>query len=304
MRSLVEDVADVIAPSRSARDLTSRAHPTLTQKTTVIPWGVPRPDVTCDPGAGAEGPLRLGVVGVVADIKGYGRLPDLIEATRSLDVEWHLFGASEGRPLSLPRGGPPIVRHGAYQRGELAGRLREAAVDVCVLPSIGPETCSLAHAEILAAGVPAITSDFGALAERVQETGVGWTFDPWTPESLLTHLRRLVTDRSLVREAARKARELPPWTEQDMAQAHVAIWERARRVIGDEAATHRASLSGAVQRSLVAAERHRDTSVKRLVSAVRHSNRYRDLPLRRLISEPRRRRLESLVRGVRARTKR
>jgi glycosyltransferase involved in cell wall biosynthesis len=294
MRELVSIAAAFVAPSDSVLELVARVHPGILGRARRIDWGVPEPFVRSKRSATEPGPLSIAVVGALSAEKGRRRLPDLFSACRELDVTWHLFGATEGAStLDLRRSAPRIVLHGAYQRHALAGRLVAAGCHVALLPSTKPESFSLVLSEVIAAGLPVVASNVGALSERVSRQGLGWTFDPWAPETLSAVVGKLANNRSSVDDAASRVRALPHRTEAAMVRDHVALWtalgksqRAARRDVGERAGaqwtrgTELAAIGGPAWPA-------------RLVARLRHTDFYRDLPLRRVLPESTRRMLEA-----------
>jgi glycosyltransferase involved in cell wall biosynthesis len=296
--AVLADRADaVIVPSRSALELSARVHPVLRAKATLLPWGVPPAADQCIPGLDPRQPLRIGGVGVLAPVKGTELLTTLVEATAHLHVEWHWFGATEGKRLRAPRGQPKVRLHGAYARERLARELNRARIDVVLLPSIAPETFSLTLSEVLAAGLPVIASDLGALGERVDAAGAGWTVDVHDAGHLAAVLETLTRDRTLLVKHAERVRALPHRSESDMARDHAAVWERVAtqsRLPAAGAWTDARAGADAARRQRPASE----TLPLRALRAVRQSRVYRDLRLRTLLSESTRRALLDRVHRI------
>jgi glycosyltransferase involved in cell wall biosynthesis len=163
------------------------------------------------PGAGeyrgdfevATPPRHVAFVGQAAAHKG---LPDFVAAAansraRHPHVRWSLLGGGTPDSLSMARRAG-IERLGYFRPGTLPRRLREHRIDLAVLPSRFPETHSLVLDECLAAGVPVLAADIGALGERTRALGAGWTFDPERGEAALIEALDLIR--------ATTARETPP----------------------------------------------------------------------------------------------
>jgi glycosyltransferase involved in cell wall biosynthesis len=306
MRRFVEGVDAFVAPSRSALELTERVHPGIAARTRIVPWGVPEPEARCTASALAPGPLRFAVVGAWAPVKGIARLPVLLDACRGLDVEFHLFGVTDGASRHFARASTArVVVHGAYPRQALATRLRRAGCHAAVLPAVGAESFSLTLSEVVAAGLPVLASDLGALGERVREGGLGFVFDPWAPHAFGRLVARLSRDRAELEAAAARVRALPVRTEVDMAEDHAALWaalardRRSRRLApaldaherGEALRTFRdGEARAAAQRKDVVA-----STLAAVARAVRRSDAYRDLPLRRLLPERARKRIEAAM---------
>jgi len=288
MAELVARADAVIAPSASVAKLVGSVQPALSSKLRRIPWGVPRADpLTVEVDGGS---LRIAIVGVLADIKGSGRLPELLASTTDLDVEWHLFGAREGRSLAaVKRSTPRLVVHGAYRRPELAARLAAAGCQLALLPSVAPEAFGLVLAELAAAGCPALVSRLGAFEERIAELGAGWTFDPWSPPELRQQLQSLLADRRKIVRAAGALRKLPPWTAADMTRSHALVW-REVAALGPRCAAAEPARQAA--RARLEGERRSPSLLVPAVRALRRSSFYRDLGLRSWVPEAVRARVE------------
>ena len=309
-------VADAfVAPSRSVLELCTRVHPEVAGRARRITWGTPPPSSHAAPrspgapetphGALSRDPLRIAFVGLLSKPKGRERLVPLLSACRDLDVEWHVFGATEGASLrDVERSAPRVVLHGAYRREDLARRLAVARCDLAFLPSIAAESFSLALSDVLSAGLPALVSDLGALAERVNEESLGWTFDPWVPETLSAVVSRLCADRTLVDEARARVRSRAVRTDVDMARDHVTLWHAlaaspARREAGTDV------LAMALYRE---GERRARGATRSwlfpFVARLRGTLFYQDLRLRGLVSESRRKAVERVVSGLFSRARR
>ncbi|MFN7941418.1 MAG: glycosyltransferase [Thermoanaerobaculia bacterium] len=89
------------------------------------------------------------------------------------DLRWSALGGGESAALAALDLAGVRVR-GYYAAGTLPARLGRERVDLVILPVRTPETYSLVLDECIAAGVPVLASDLGALGERVRELGAGW----------------------------------------------------------------------------------------------------------------------------------
>jgi glycosyltransferase involved in cell wall biosynthesis len=304
MRTLVSSAGAFVAPSDSVLELVRRVHPLVGERAHRIDWGVPEPAPTTDRVPPADsGLLSIAVVGVLSREKGRERLPELLAACRHLPLTWHFFGATEGGSVAdLRRSAPRVVVHGAYRRPALAERLRRAGCHLALLPSIKPESFSLVLSEVLAAGLPVVVSDLGALPERVVRDGFGWAFDPFSPTTLSRLLADLSTNPHRVNLAAAHVRARPQRAEQAMADDHVRLWNALR----DQAALSVRDPSHETKntwiRGVADATREREHPLSRLgglVAALRRSDFYRDLPLRRALPESTRKTIETALTRLR-----
>jgi glycosyltransferase involved in cell wall biosynthesis len=299
MGRLVTAAEAFVAPSRSVLEHAARVHPLVRERARRVDWGVPAPAVKSELTATGSGPLRVAIVSVWAKVKGTDRLPELLAACRELDVEWHLFGATEGASLAeVRRSARRVVAHGAYRRRELAGRLVGAGCHVVLLPSVGAETFSLTLSEAVAAGLPVLASDLGAPADRVSEGGLGWLFDPFTPEDFAAKVRNLAGRRDEVDRVAAHVRRLARRSEEDMARDHTALWTElaARPPRGGGPSAEASTALSAFEEGALRAARHHPSRFVALYDQAKHSDFYRDLRLRRLLPEDTRKAVERALR--------
>lgn len=146
-------------------------------------------------------------------------------------------------------GGPPLPQHAAWYRENVSQRIaalpqvqREAvdvvfpdrraaeflnALDVFVLPSKG-EGASLATAEALSCGVPAIVNDIGGLRDSVIEGSTGRLNRSCTAEELSEHMLDLGRDKQLRSQMGERGRNLAAELSIDAcAQRHIEALELA-----------------------------------------------------------------------------
>jgi glycosyltransferase involved in cell wall biosynthesis len=292
VRSLTAEIDAVVAPSDSVLEHAARLYPEVRGRAHRIDWGVPEPSARSTVTA-RDGALRVAVVGLLSVVKGRHRMAELISSVRDLDVEWHLFGATEGESFrDVRRAGARVVVHGAYRRSALATRLVESGCHVAILPSVGAEAFSLTLSEVTSAGVPVMASDLGALGERVRRSGLGWNFDPWDGESFRRLLSGLERDRGEIDRVAAHVRGLERRTEEAMVAEYSDLWaklaglpRRARAVDQRKAMD---SFAAGTRLSVA----RRPGRLGRAINRFRESDFYRDLRLRQLLPVDARKRIE------------
>jgi len=121
-------------------------------------------------------PRRIAFAGAVHRHKGAAVFADVVETladARPGAYDWHVFGGGDAHMLRHLRRLPRTHVHGYYRAGDLPRRLRSAAIDLVLLPSIWPEAHCLVLDECAAAGVPVIAFDLGAPGERIRALGLG-----------------------------------------------------------------------------------------------------------------------------------
>ena len=123
--------------------------------------------------------------------KGENLLKDVLENVHSEGIRFYHFGDGNVEHKN-------IICFGAYPRKEIINILKQHHIDVILLLSTWPETFSYTLSESLAAGIPVIVTDLGALKERVEQDKVGWVVNYKKSEEICTLLHRLQADRSEV----------------------------------------------------------------------------------------------------------
>ncbi len=137
--------------------------------------------LTKPPRAVRTPPVRIAFAGAVHRHKGALEFEAVIRnfaAQGRGDLSWHVFGGGDAALLRRLRRLPRTRVHGYFGAGSLPAKLRAAEIDLVVLPSIWPEAHCLVLDECLAAGVPVVAFDLGALGERIRAGGLGGVVDP------------------------------------------------------------------------------------------------------------------------------
>ena len=158
--------------------------------------------------------------------RGLGHLLRLFPQVQAVipEAELHIFGykyreTEEVRHLHPSASQPGVYWRGALSKSALASELRSAAL--MAYPNTYKETFCLAVAEAQAAGLPVVTSDLAALAERVSNGVDGFLIpgmpkhDPDYEAAFVKAVVRLLREDELWTrmglEAARKAHHLYNW---------------------------------------------------------------------------------------------
>jgi phosphatidyl-myo-inositol dimannoside synthase len=158
-----------------------------------------------------EGPLRILCVGRLIERKGQHHLIDAVKrlADQGIDVELDLVGTGDARSVNEAQAARLGLRNrvsfsGYVSREEIARHY--AAADVFVLPSYN-EGMSVALLEAMASGLAVVVTPTGGTSELVEPDVNGLVFDWADVDRLVSHLRRLAQDRSLVRRMGQAARQ-------------------------------------------------------------------------------------------------
>jgi glycosyltransferase involved in cell wall biosynthesis len=185
--------------------------------------------------AGKAGPVTLLTVATVTPRKGHALLLQALAGLTTLDWRLHCVGSRTrdaatvarvqalGQALGLAE---RVVWHGEVDAATLATHY--AAADLFVLPSLH-EGYGMVVAEALAAGVPVLCSDAGALKDTLPSEA-GWCVPAGDVPALRAALRTLIGDsalrRALAEGARRTGRTLPDWPTQ--AARFAAVLESVR----------------------------------------------------------------------------
>lgn len=134
------------------------------------PW-VSTPPVPGDP-------VQLLLFGSLGRNKGVKLIRDILEMSGRCEVEYHvhILGTADLRfdPLAYEN----CTYHGGYGREELPRLLAKLRPSLALIPSIWPETFCHTLTEAWAAGIPVLGSNLGAVGERINRLGGGWTLEP------------------------------------------------------------------------------------------------------------------------------
>ncbi len=176
----------ITAFSDSTKRLFERAYPSLAEKETinVVPNVVaPLRKVQ---GHESSGKTVIGVLGVLSHNKGLEVVKDIVALIDQNDTgcELVLIG-------SAVEEAPSIVRRqtGAYDRDDLPQLIEDRKVDIVLIPSICPETFSFTVSEAMDMGLPVVSFDVGAPADRVRNYDKGLVLPLDTePETIIDEI--------------------------------------------------------------------------------------------------------------------
>jgi glycosyltransferase involved in cell wall biosynthesis len=117
--------------------------------------------------------VRVGLIGAIGGHKGYHVLLGCARdaAKRRLPLEFVVIGYTENDERLLKTG--KVFITGRYSEIEAPHLLRRERPDIVFLPSVWPETWCYTLDYAVAAALPVISFDLGAIAERLQAAGLG-----------------------------------------------------------------------------------------------------------------------------------
>lgn len=119
--------------------------------------------------------FQIAFIGVISNHKGGNVLRKLLDRNLSNKIHFHVFGTSELPELTKNRSN--YTYHGRYKRDEINQLLHKNKINLICFFQIWPETYSYTLNEAVAAGIPVLSFDIGAGAERVKKYHLGWVID-------------------------------------------------------------------------------------------------------------------------------
>jgi glycosyltransferase involved in cell wall biosynthesis len=136
---------------------------------------------------------RIAFIGWLNEAKGSQLACGILNAAGSR-YEWFVIGGIADTDLyALEKNN--LIKKDLYTREEVVSILRENQIDlVCILP-IWPETFCYTLSEALLAGVPVLTTELGAMGERVAGEKYGWIIPhDAKPEEMLQKIDQIFAD--------------------------------------------------------------------------------------------------------------
>lgn len=124
--------------------------------------------------------IDVAFVGAIGYHKGSKILNELITKYKNRKIRIHLFGILD---QPVPKNNKYFYNHGIYKRENLQNLLRKYKIKLVCLFSICPETFSYTLSECIAAGIPVLGFNIGAINDRVLQDNLGWIIDKNTSTS-------------------------------------------------------------------------------------------------------------------------
>ncbi len=143
------------------------------------PWKV-------HPASPNDGPMRIAVLGALADHKGARTVASVAERVDPKNIEIHLIGHTDGpfSEVALER----MRVTGPYDKDGLSGWLDKIAPHLVWFPAAWPETFSYTLSAAIDAGIPIAATRIGAHTERLEGRPSTWLADVATSPSGWTDL--------------------------------------------------------------------------------------------------------------------
>jgi len=173
---LLNEAERVICPSRDAADRIARYAPHA--RVLAVPHAAVTDSAWRIAAAAPETaqPLRIGVLGVIAQHKGLDALAAAVEAADPGQFEFVVIGHCDPR---LPRHLRHRVREtGKYDEADLPHLINSAGLHAIWFPATWPETYSYTLSAAIDAGLPIVAPALGAFPERLVDRPLTWLVAP------------------------------------------------------------------------------------------------------------------------------
>ncbi len=164
---LLRDADHVIAPSHDTADRIKKYFPDV--NIVVLPHDGVRPAPLRDMShRSASGPVRIGILGAISQIKGFEVLLNCAAHARrnKLPVEFVVIGYTKNNMLARRYG---IHVTGPYRNEHVQEIIRSNDLDVLFFPATWPETYCYTLSVALKSGLPLAAFDIGAMGERLRD---------------------------------------------------------------------------------------------------------------------------------------
>ena len=116
---------------------------------------------------------NIAFIGGICEHKGVKILQSFIKKEMIQGCNVHLFGTSSEKLNQTNH----FVNHGLYDRSNLQKELIQNNIQLVCIFSLAPETYAYTAVEATASGIPIVTFNVDAVAERVKKHNLGWVVD-------------------------------------------------------------------------------------------------------------------------------
>lgn len=223
-RRLFENVDYVVTPSFSAKEQIEEVYRGL--DISVIEHGVDLEKKETDLSIDGSGIVDIAFVGIIVKHKGSEILQYLVKKNRLNNVRIHLFGVTD-LPLNEYK---YFVNHGKYSRKDLPKLLQKNNIKLVCLFSLIPETYCYTLTESVAAGVPVLGTDIGALGERIRRDNLGWLINPDAEyEEFAEKINSILSNNKEYREVIKNLNKYKTRTAKEMGKDYKSIYRKLER---------------------------------------------------------------------------
>lgn len=142
----------------------------------------------------------------------------------------HLFGKINS---VYTKSNKHFINHGTYTRDELKELLQSNNIKLICLLSIWPETYSYTMTEAIACGIPVISFDFGAIAERVKKYNLGWLIDSkLSSKEIAAEINKILSNEDDYNDKIKSINKYKIITSKEMADNYISIYKKNSKLNG------------------------------------------------------------------------
>jgi len=184
--SLLKLSDSIICFSHSSKELLLRAYKDLDHNTIeIIAHQVAPLDPVSLPEKTDKAYTTIGILGAINQAKGAGVIEELTQIidSKKLPIKIVLIGEISNNISS-----DSFLVTGRYQREELPKLISKHEIDICLIPSVCPETFSYTTQEIIMMEMPLMVFDLGAPPERVKKYDKGIVLEKDYVQNILKYL--------------------------------------------------------------------------------------------------------------------
>ena len=209
----------IITPSEAAKDEILKCYKDL--KIEVIEHGIDitkeHTDLTLN-----DGNNDIAFVGAIGIHKGRNILTGMVKSPKLKKSRIHLFGKLFN-PIKTNK---KYIDHGVYKREELKKLLQENDIKLVCLFSTWPETYSYTLTECIACGVPVVSFDYGAIAERIKKYNFGWIISNNSIDEIVESINKILSNKEEYDKVIQAINDYKILTVSDMAKEYRKLYQK------------------------------------------------------------------------------
>lgn len=172
--------------------------------------------------------FRVAFVGGLNEAKGSAVIRELIKK-KDKNIKWYVFGGTNEYDIRNHKS-ENYEFLDWYDRDTITDTLKEKHIDlICILP-IWPETFCYVLSETLAAGIPVLATDIGALSNRIDELECGWKIAyESNSEAIWKKISEISKDEESYQKVVNHIEKLDLKTVDDMGKEYKALYSNLLR---------------------------------------------------------------------------
>lgn len=171
---------------------------------------------------------RIAFLGAICEAKGSKIARNLIQNDHE-SFDWYFIGQI-GDPEIQNLRQPNVFKTGAYQRENISQILRQNKIDLVCILTICAETFCYTLSEALDAGIPVLTMDLGAQAERVKQSDAGWIVPPNANEKqILEVIQKIFSDPDALEKKKAELAGRKWMTIKQMCESYASVYPFAEQ---------------------------------------------------------------------------